>query len=325
MTSGRIIFLNGTSSSGKSSIARELLDILNDGVFFHMAVDGFNAMRSKRELGTDELDAALRRTRMGFHRSIAAMAEAGNDIVVDHVLSEPWRLLDCLTVLQPENVLFIGVHCPLDELTRRELARGDRPPGLAAHQYDLSTATATTTWNATPARRAHANARSGSRSSSRTAPAPPPSPASADATCRPTGSTTRAGPLTREHGRRRRGGDGRPWDGRGRASGPPAAAARRRRRPPGRRLHGRLGRAAPGVGAGVRRCVRVGPACPVGRRAGGSGGGVRAVRRGVQRRDRAGCRPGRAARGRARDDRRAGRGRVLALLAVVLERRGAVT
>jgi chloramphenicol 3-O phosphotransferase len=137
MTSGRIIFLNGTSSSGKSSIARELLDILDDGVFFHLAVDSFNAMRSKRELGAEELDAALRRTRMGFHRSIAAMAEVGNDIVVDHVLSEPWRLLDCLTVLPPEDVLFVGVHCPLDELARRELARGDRPPGLAAHQYDL--------------------------------------------------------------------------------------------------------------------------------------------------------------------------------------------
>ncbi|WP_274910785.1 chloramphenicol phosphotransferase CPT family protein [Streptomyces sp. WZ-12] len=137
MTPGRIIFLNGTSSSGKSSIARELLDILNDGVFFHLAVDSFNAMRSKWELGAEELDAALRRTRMGFHRSIAAMAEVGNDIVVDHVLSEPWRLLDCLTVLPPEDVLFVGVHCPLDELARRELARGDRPPGLAAHQYDL--------------------------------------------------------------------------------------------------------------------------------------------------------------------------------------------
>lgn len=137
MTPGRIIFLNGTSSSGKSSIAQELLDILDDGVFFHLAVDAFNAMRSKRELGAAELDAALQRTRMGFHRSIAAMAEAGNDIVVDHVLSEPWRLLDCLTVLRPEDVLFIGVHCPLDELTRRESARGDRPPGLAAHQYDL--------------------------------------------------------------------------------------------------------------------------------------------------------------------------------------------
>ncbi|MER7056067.1 MULTISPECIES: AAA family ATPase [unclassified Streptomyces] len=136
MASGRIIFLNGTSSSGKSSIARELLAVLDDGVFFHMAVDTFNAMRSKRDLGADELDAALRRTRMGFHRSIAAMAEAGNDIVVDHVLSEPWRLLDCLTLLPAEDVLFVGVHCPLDELTRRELARGDRPSGLAAHQYE---------------------------------------------------------------------------------------------------------------------------------------------------------------------------------------------
>ena len=136
MTHGRIVFLNGTSSSGKSSIARELLDVLDDGVFFHLAVDAFNAMRSKRALGAAELDVALRRTRMGFHRSVAAMAEAGNDIVVDHVLSEQWRLLDCLRVLRPEDVLFVGVHCPLDELARRERARGDRPPGLAAQQYD---------------------------------------------------------------------------------------------------------------------------------------------------------------------------------------------
>ncbi|MDH6110642.1 chloramphenicol 3-O phosphotransferase [Kitasatospora sp. MAP12-15] len=137
MEPGRIIFLNGTSSSGKTSIARELLDILDDGVFFHLAVDGFNATRTKRALDAEELDAALRRTRLGFHRSIAAMAEVGNDVVVDHVLSEPWRLLDCLTVLRPEDVLFVGVHCSLDELTRREQARGDRPAGLAALQYDL--------------------------------------------------------------------------------------------------------------------------------------------------------------------------------------------
>ncbi|MFJ8194743.1 chloramphenicol phosphotransferase CPT family protein [Streptomyces sp. NPDC096094] len=137
MTPGRIIFLNGTSSSGKSSIARELLHILDDGVFFHLAVDTFNAMRTQRTLDPEELDAALRRTRMGFHRSIAAMAESGNDVVVDHVFSERWRLLDCLQVLRPEDVLFVGVHCQLDELARREQARGDRPRGLAEHQFDL--------------------------------------------------------------------------------------------------------------------------------------------------------------------------------------------
>ncbi|MFJ5228195.1 chloramphenicol phosphotransferase CPT family protein [Streptomyces sp. NPDC088400] len=137
MASGRIIFLNGTSSSGKSSVARVLLDILDDGIFFHLAVDSFNAMRTKRELGSAELDTALRQTRMGFHRSIAAMAEVGNDLVVDHVLSEPWRLLDCLTVLRPQDVLFVGVRCSLGEVVRREQARGDRPAGLAAHQYEL--------------------------------------------------------------------------------------------------------------------------------------------------------------------------------------------
>ncbi|GAA5216186.1 chloramphenicol phosphotransferase CPT family protein [Streptomyces thinghirensis] len=137
MTPGLIIFLNGTSSSGKSSIARELLHILDDGVFFHLAVDTFSAMRTQRALDPEELDAALRRTRMGFHRSIAAMAESGNDVVVDHVFSERWRLLDCLEVLRSEDVLFVGVHCQLDELARREQARGDRPAGLAEHQFDL--------------------------------------------------------------------------------------------------------------------------------------------------------------------------------------------
>ncbi|OEU96340.1 chloramphenicol phosphotransferase CPT family protein [Streptomyces oceani] len=137
MTAGRVIFLNGTSSSGKSSIARELLDVLDDDVFFHLAVDSFNAMRTKPALAPADLDAALRRTRMGFHRSVAAMAEAGNDVVVDHVLSEPWRLDDCLRVLRAEDVLFVGVHCAPDELARREEGRGDRPSGLAARQYAL--------------------------------------------------------------------------------------------------------------------------------------------------------------------------------------------
>ncbi|MET7637148.1 AAA family ATPase [Streptomyces sp. NPDC005438] len=137
MTTGRIIFLNGTSSSGKSSIAHELLDVLDDAVYFHLSVDDFHAMRTKRALDPERLDAALRRTRMGFHRSVAAMAEVGNGVIVDHVLSEPWRLLDCLSVLPSDKVLFVGVRCPLEELTRRERARGDRPPGLAAHQYGL--------------------------------------------------------------------------------------------------------------------------------------------------------------------------------------------
>ncbi|MEV0313052.1 chloramphenicol phosphotransferase CPT family protein [Nonomuraea fuscirosea] len=133
---GQVLLLNGTSSSGKSSIAEQLLLIL-DRPFFHMPVDAINAMRARRrtlELAPDELAATLARTRAGFHRAVAGMAQAGNDLVVDYVLSEQWRLLDCLTVLNGLDVVFIGVHCSEQELTRRERARGDRQPGQAAAQ-----------------------------------------------------------------------------------------------------------------------------------------------------------------------------------------------
>ncbi|PRX69148.1 chloramphenicol 3-O phosphotransferase [Nonomuraea fuscirosea] len=133
---GQVLLLNGTSSSGKSSIAEQLLLVL-DRPFFHMPVDAINAMRARRrtlELAPDELAATLARTRAGFHRAVAGMAQAGNDLVVDYVLSEQWRLLDCLTVLNGLDVVFIGVHCSEQELTRRERARGDRQPGQAATQ-----------------------------------------------------------------------------------------------------------------------------------------------------------------------------------------------
>ncbi|MFF6824904.1 AAA family ATPase [Streptomyces longwoodensis] len=147
---GTIIFLNGTSSSGKSTIAAELTRVLDEPCF-HMAVDTFHAMRSRAPVPAERLDDVLHRTWQGFHRAVAGMAAAGNDVVVDHVLSAEWRLRDCLALFDPRDVVFVGVHCPPAELERRERARGDRPTGLAARQlpqvhahgvYDLECDTA---------------------------------------------------------------------------------------------------------------------------------------------------------------------------------------
>jgi chloramphenicol 3-O phosphotransferase len=153
---GRIIFLNGTSSSGKSSVADALLWVL-DEPWFHLSVDAINAMRSKNrslELDEAELAIVLARTRAGFHRVVAGMAQAGNDVVVDHVLSEQWRLLDCLRLLAGYEVTFVAVRCSAQELASRERARGDREAGHAAAQlaevhahgvYDLECDTTATT------------------------------------------------------------------------------------------------------------------------------------------------------------------------------------
>ncbi|AXQ57927.1 chloramphenicol phosphotransferase CPT family protein [Streptomyces koyangensis] len=131
---GRIVFLNGTSSAGKSSIAGELVRLL-DAPWFVMSADAFHAMRSAPAMGPDRLEGVLRRTWSGFHRAVAGMAAAGNDLVVDHVLSELWRLRDCLDLFVPEDVVLVEVRCPLPELERRERLRGDRPAGLAARQF----------------------------------------------------------------------------------------------------------------------------------------------------------------------------------------------
>ena len=136
---GRIIFLNGASSSGKTSIAEQLLEVLEQP-WFHLPVDAINAMRAKRrtmELSQAGLDAVLARTRAGYHRAVAGMAAAGNNVVMDYVLSERWRLLDCLSVLADFEVVFVGVRCAPAELARRERLRGDREPGLAQAQQEL--------------------------------------------------------------------------------------------------------------------------------------------------------------------------------------------
>ena len=138
-THGSIILLNGTSSSGKGSIANELLSLL-DPPRFHFSVDAFNAMRSKEKtslLSGSELDEVLHRTRAGFHRAVAGMAFAGNSVVMDYVLSEPWRLRDCLEVFDGLRVVFVGVRCALEVLENRERIREDRVLGTAASQAEI--------------------------------------------------------------------------------------------------------------------------------------------------------------------------------------------
>lgn len=76
----------------------------------------------------------LSRTRLGYHRVVAALASVGNDVIMDYPLSEPWRLDDLLKVLEGFDVTLVEVRCSPTELDRREQDRHDRPVGLAKSQ-----------------------------------------------------------------------------------------------------------------------------------------------------------------------------------------------
>jgi chloramphenicol 3-O phosphotransferase len=133
---GRIVLLNGASSAGKSSIGRALLALLADP-WFLVPVDAIGAMRSTvhtRVLDDVEIGEMLRRTRLGYHRAVAGLACAGNDVIMDYPLSEQWRIADLLEILDGYDVTLVEVRCSPEELDRRERARADRPVGLARSQ-----------------------------------------------------------------------------------------------------------------------------------------------------------------------------------------------
>lgn len=131
MNRGKIIFLNGVSSSGKSTLSKEIIKSMPD--YFHISLDTFDDFIGSME-DRENNHLIPVETEYYFHRTIAMFSDSGVNLVVDHVLFNDFTRKDCLEVLKDYPVLFVGVHCPLEELERREKARGDRNIGQAKLQ-----------------------------------------------------------------------------------------------------------------------------------------------------------------------------------------------
>lgn len=134
---GRIILLNGASSSGKSTLASRLQGALDD-LFWHFSIDHLRSVLPQERIRDGDFDWARHREAFfeGFHRTLPVLAAAGNDLIVEHIVETPaWR--DRLAALLAGiDVFLVGVHCPLDELERREASRGDRGPGEARADWE---------------------------------------------------------------------------------------------------------------------------------------------------------------------------------------------
>jgi chloramphenicol 3-O phosphotransferase len=78
-----------------------------------------------------------------MRRTIATLANVALNVIVDDVVLHSSFRDDYLRVLNGLNVLFVGVHCSLDEMNRRERMREGRFPGTAestlakVHQHML--------------------------------------------------------------------------------------------------------------------------------------------------------------------------------------------
>ncbi len=143
-----IILLNGTSSSGKTSIARQLSQELGSS-YIYLALDqhleclmqAYQKQYPKLLNFAGELDsqhfAKLAASWVdSFHDVIEAHLSCGQNLIVDHVLQEAKWKHDLFQDLKPYRSTLIGLFCSLEELERREQLRGDRTSGLARSQFE---------------------------------------------------------------------------------------------------------------------------------------------------------------------------------------------
>lgn len=149
-----IIFLNGASCAGKTSLGKALQDVLDEPYLLLGLDTCFQTVPARwaggpcgpnRHLGFEYLELPPEnghpvlgigygvvgwRILVGFHRAVAEIARSNNPIIVDEMLLDERVRDHWLTVLAPFRPLLVGVYCNLETLKHREGQRTGRS-GLA--------------------------------------------------------------------------------------------------------------------------------------------------------------------------------------------------
>lgn len=142
----RIMVLNGVGSVGKSSLARAL-QMRARLPLLHVAMDSFLEMLPESMQdhpdGISYQATALavevrvgpvgERLLAGMIEAVAALAEAGNDLIFDTVMDRS-TTETCRARFARFEAAFVGLVAPLSVIEAREAARGDREVGLARAQ-----------------------------------------------------------------------------------------------------------------------------------------------------------------------------------------------
>ena len=140
----RVMLLNGGSSSGKTSVARELQRVLN-GVWLRLGVDTLLDAVPPLLLEDDGLElradgevvvgASFAAVEDWWMAGLAGMAEVGACVVIeDNFVSGTGAQRRWRAALDQVPVGWVGVRCYPAVAAERERVRGDRVAGMAARQ-----------------------------------------------------------------------------------------------------------------------------------------------------------------------------------------------
>lgn len=135
-----VVVLNGTSSSGKTTIARAFQEIA-PRVFLNFSIDSIlyalpPASLERLRRGEPAGEVRFLELVRGFCACVRELLALGHDLVIDHAVTTRAEAELLLEAVRSHRTLFVGLDCPAEVLTERERLRGDRRPGLAAAQCE---------------------------------------------------------------------------------------------------------------------------------------------------------------------------------------------
>ncbi len=136
----QVIHINGTSSSGKTAIAKALQEKLLPLIYLNFSIDSvlyaLPGSALKRMIsGQDISDLNYPALAESYYVAAAALVKHGNRVILDDAICDSALANFFIQSVKGFDVLKIGVHCQLDVLKLREKARGDRNIGEAEWQF----------------------------------------------------------------------------------------------------------------------------------------------------------------------------------------------
>lgn len=154
----QIIYLNGPSSSGKTTLAKALQHALEEP-FLHLGIDkiigwmpekindwtgeeaplGYSWKANKDETGSPiqelQIGPYAKKIAETFQEVVLTLAKMGHHLIIDDVSFGKEQIDAWKEALKKFQVLWVGVNAPLSILEQREKDRGNRIVGSARGQF----------------------------------------------------------------------------------------------------------------------------------------------------------------------------------------------
>lgn len=139
MEKGKIIFLNGVTSSGKTSIV-EALQERRDHFFYVVANDLFAEMVGEQYL-EENYWKYLSDVIILMYHTAKLYSDLGKNVLIDGILVERDEIKPhyekLMEIMKDRPLSIVEVYCPLDVCRQRNIERGDRYESQSDEQAEL--------------------------------------------------------------------------------------------------------------------------------------------------------------------------------------------